>query len=70
MASVKFYIEKRKGTDGLVATKNVPILLSFSFATNRMWIPTGERIDAAKWDEEKQKVKGSANGATEINNVL
>jgi integrase len=70
MASVKFYIEKRKGTDGLVATKNVPILLSFSFATNRMWIPTGERIDAAKWDEGKQKVKSSANGATEINNVL
>jgi len=70
MASVKFYVEKRKGTDGLVATKNVPILLSFSFATNRMWIPTGERIDAAKWDDEKQRVKGSANGATEINNVL
>jgi integrase len=70
MASVKFYIEKRKGTDGLVAIKNVPILLSFSFENNRMWIPTGERIDAAKWDEDKQKVKSSANGATEINNVL
>ncbi|MDB5005695.1 MAG: hypothetical protein JWP45_88 [Mucilaginibacter sp.] len=70
MASIKFYIEKRKGADGLVATKNVPILLSFSFANNRMWVPTGERIDATKWDEDKQKVKSSANGAIEINNVL
>jgi len=70
MASIKFYIEKRKGDDGLVMIKNVPILISFSFANNRMWITTGERIDASKWDEEKQKVKGSANGASEINNVL
>jgi len=70
MASIKFYIEKRKGDDGLVMIKNVPILISFSFSNNRMWITTGERIDAVKWDEEKQKVKASANGAAEINNVL
>ncbi|PAW95323.1 hypothetical protein CKK33_18170 [Mucilaginibacter sp. MD40] len=70
MASTKFYIEKRKGADGVIKTKNVPILLSFSFDNNRMWIPTGERIDANKWDDDKQKVKSSAIGAAEINNVL
>jgi integrase len=70
MASTKFYIEKRKDADGVIKTKNVPILLSFSFDNNRMWIPTGERIDANKWDDDKQKVKSSAIGAAEINNVL
>ncbi|MBD1383738.1 site-specific integrase [Mucilaginibacter rigui] len=70
MASTKFYIEKRKDADGVTKTKNVPILLSFSFDNNRMWIPTGERIDANKWDDDKQKVKSSAIGAAEINNVL
>ena len=70
MASTKFYIEKRKDADGVIKTKNVPILLSFSFDNNRMWISTGERIDANKWDDDKQKVKSSAIGAAEINNVL
>jgi integrase len=35
-----------------------------------MWIPTGERIDAQRWDEDKQKVKSSAIGAAEINSLL
>lgn len=70
MANTKFYIEKRKGTDGNILTKNVPILLSFSFNSNRIWIQTGERIDSNKWDDDKQKVKSSAIGAADINNVL
>ncbi len=70
MASIKFYIEKRKDKNGVIITKNAPILLSFSFDNNRMWIPTGERIDAQRWDEDKQKVKSSAIGAAEINSVL
>ncbi|MCC8410991.1 phage integrase SAM-like domain-containing protein [Mucilaginibacter sp. UR6-1] len=70
MANTKFYIEKRKDPNGDLIVKNVPILLSFSFNANRMWIQTGERIDASKWDEDKQKVKSSAIGAGEINNLL
>lgn len=70
MANTKFYIEKRKDSNGDLIVKNVPILLSFSFNANRMWIQTGERIDANKWDEDKQKVKSSAIGASEINNLL
>ncbi len=70
MASVKFYLEKRKNSDGVIPDKNISILLSFSFDGERMWIGTGERIDSSKWDAEKQRVKPSATGALEINNVL
>lgn len=70
MASVKYYLEKRKNSDGIIPNKNVAILLSFSFNGERMWIGTGERIDANKWDEVKQRVKSSATGAIEVNNIL
>ena len=71
MANIKFYIEKRKDkSTGNVVIKNVPILLSFTFDSKRMWIPTGEKIDANRWDEKKQKVKSSYPGCLEINNVL
>ncbi|SMO72309.1 site-specific integrase [Solitalea koreensis] len=70
MASVKFYVEKRKDKNGILIVKNVPILLSFSFDGLRLNVYTGERIDTDKWDANKQKVKRSVNSALQINSYL
>ena len=71
MAEVKFYLEKRKDkSTGKLITKNVPILLFYSFDGKRLQYFSGCRIDAFKWDEEKMKVrKGFAEGS-EINKEL
>ena len=71
MASVNFYLEKRKDKDtGKVIATNVPIHLFFSFEGKRLQHYTGCRIDAAKWDEETQKAKRNVPGAAEINKDL
>ena len=54
MASVKFYIEKRKDKAGRLKAKNVPVLLFFSFDGKRLQYYSGERIDSDDWDEENQ----------------
>ena len=71
MAEVKFYLEKRKDKEtGKVITKNVPILLFYSFDGQRLQYFTGYRIDALKWDEEKMKVKRGVAEAFEVNKEL
>jgi len=71
MAEVKFYLEKRKDKEtGKVITKNVPILLFYSFDGIRLQYFTGYRIDALKWDEEKMKVKRGVAEAFEVNKEL
>lgn len=58
--NVLFTLEKRK-KDGVLVTTNVPIRMRVIYNGKRVEFTTGYRIDAAKWDENQQKVK---NGCT------
>ena len=71
MSEIKFYLEKRKDkTTGGVITHNVPIILFFSFKTDRLQYFTGYRIDVNKWDEANMKVSKGFAEASEINREL
>ena len=64
MATIKrniiFSLENRK-KNGMPIVENVPIRMRVIFLSNRVDFSTGYRIDFAKWDFDKQKVK---NGCT------
>lgn len=69
-----FSLEKRKNA-GQVIIENVPIRLRINYEGARLDIQTGNRIDFAKWNEEKEQVKnGSFNklgqSASSINSRL
>ena len=70
MASVRFYLEKRKDEFGRTRTKQVPILLYFSFDGKRLQLNTGERIDSTEWDFEEQRMLASARGSKAMNKYL
>jgi site-specific recombinase XerD len=70
LASVRFYIEKRRDAQGRVRTINVPILLFFSFDGKRIQVNTGERINAGDWDPERQEVRSNVKGAKILNKYL
>ena len=53
-------MESRK-KNGVHVIENVPIRMRVIFASHRIEFTTGYRIDAAKWDADKQRVK---NGCT------
>lgn len=55
-----FALESRK-KNGVPVIENVPIRMRVIFASHRIEFTTGYRIDAAKWDADKQRVK---NGCT------
>lgn len=58
--NIIFALESRK-KDGVAIVTNVPIRMRVIFASQRIEFTTGYRIDAAKWDSGKQRVK---NGCT------
>ncbi|MDH6357769.1 site-specific integrase [Parabacteroides sp. PF5-9] len=58
--NIVFSLEKRK-KDGKPVVENVPIRMRVIYHHNRIEFTTGYRIDVAKWDEDKQRVK---NGCT------
>ncbi|MDR1203148.1 MAG: site-specific integrase, partial [Tannerellaceae bacterium] len=58
--NILFALEKRK-KDGKPVVENVPIRMRVIYNHNRIEFTTGYRIDIAKWDEDKQRVK---NGCT------
>jgi integrase len=58
--NIIFSLESRK-KKGVVVTDNVPIRMCVVYAGNRVDFSTGYRIDVAKWDNDKQRVK---NGCT------
>jgi len=70
MASVRFYIEKRRDEHGRIRTRNVPILVFFSFDGKRLQLNTGERVNAGDWDGEKQMVRQGTAGSKQINRYL
>lgn len=72
--NIIFTLESRK-KDGVLITENVPIRMRVNFASKRIEFTTGYRIDSAKWDAAKQRVKnGRSNklkqSASEINASL
>jgi len=72
--NIIFALETRK-IEGKPIIENVPIRMRVIFAGKRIEFTTGYRIDAAKWDNEKQKVKNGCTNklkqnASEINSNL
>ena len=72
--NIIFTLESRK-KDGVLITKNVPIRMRVNFASKRIEFTTGYRIDATKWDADKQRVKNGCSNklkqsASEINASL
>ena len=72
--NIIFSLESRK-KNGTAIVENVPIRMRVIFARQRIEFTTGYRIDASKWDSDKQRVKaGCTNklkqGASEINTDL
>ena len=72
--NIIFALESRK-KDGVPIVENVPIRMRVNFASQRIEFTTGYRIDVAKWDVDKQRVKnGYTNklkqSASEINVAL
>lgn len=58
--NIIFALESRK-KNGVPIVENVPIRMRVIYASQRIEFTTGYRIDAAKWDADKQRVK---NGCT------
>ena len=72
--NIIFTLESRK-KDGVLITENVPIRMRVNFASKRIEFTTGYRIDAAKWDADKRRVKNGCSNklkqsASEINASL
>ena len=72
--NIIFTLESRK-KDGVLIVENVPIRMRVNFASKRIEFTTGYRIDAAKWDADKQRVKNCCSNklkqsASEINASL
>ena len=72
--NIIFTLESRK-KNGVLITENVPIRMRVNFASKRIEFTTGYRIDAAKWDSDKQRVRNGCTNklkqsASEINASL
>ena len=72
--NIIFTLESRK-KDGVLIVENVPIRMRVNFASKRIEFTTGYRIDAAKWDTNKQRVRNGCTNklkqsASEINTSL
>lgn len=72
--NIIFSLESRK-KNGVPIVENVPIRMRVIFAGKRIELTTGYRIDVAKWDSAKERVKnGTTNkldqSASEINSDL
>ena len=72
--NIIFALESRK-KDGVLIVENVPIRMRVNFASKRIEFTTGYRIDAAKWDTGKQRVRNGCTNklkqsASEINASL
>ena len=72
--NIIFALESRK-KDRVPIVENVPIRMRVNFASQRIEFTTGYRIDVAKWDGDKQRVKNGCTNklkqsASEINAAL
>ncbi len=53
----RFYIEKRRGEDGRILTKERPVFMTVSFHGKRVLISSGKKLDLDWWDEEAQMAR-------------
>ena len=72
--NIIFTLESKK-KDGVLIVENVPIRMRVNFASKRIEFTTGYRIDAEKWDTDKQRVRNGCTNklkqsASEINASL
>ena len=72
--NIIFTLESRK-KDRVPIVENAPIRMRVNFASQRIEFTTGYRIDVAKWDGDKQRVKNGCTNklkqsASEINAAL
>ena len=72
--NIIFALESRK-KDGVPIVENVSIRMRVNFASQRIEFTTGYRIDVAKWDGDKQRVKNGCTNklkqsVSEINTAL
>ena len=72
--NIIFTLESRK-KDGVLIVENVPIRMRVNFASKRIEFTIGYRIDAEKWDTDKQRVRNGCTNklkqsASEINDSL
>jgi integrase len=70
MASLNFYLEKRKSTNGRSRTEHLPILLYFSYEGKRFQYYTGERTDLKHWDHNLQRLYPLLPRSRQINDFL
>ena len=70
MASVRFYLEKRRDANGHIRRTRVPILAYFSFEGKRLQLTTGERIDFSDWDFQEQQAMPDSRGGKQLNLYL
>lgn len=69
--NIIFSLENRK-RNGVPIVDNAPIRMRVTYARHRIEFTTGYRIDAAKWDAERQRVRNGCSNklkqtAAEIN---
>lgn len=69
MASVKFYVHKKKSNKNKF-DKELPIVISFTYDSKRVITSVGERVLLSNWDTKKQRVKRTAKSSFEINDYL
>ncbi len=67
---VRFYIEKRKGDDGVLLTRRRPIFMTVAFKGKRVLISTGKHVDLKWWDHKQQQVQMTHPEAALINRWL
>jgi len=67
---VRFHIEKRKGTSGILLTRDCPVLMSVTYEGKRVIQGTGIKVDIDGWDPDLQRIKTYYEGHQNINNWL
>jgi len=70
MASVNFYLEKRRDQNRRLKRQNVPVLMYFSYDGKRLQMNTGEKTDFEKWDFKQQKIIDKVPQSEQINGNL
>ena len=70
MASVNFYLEKRRDQNRRLKRQNVPVLMYFSYDGKRLQMNTGDKTDFEKCDFKQQKIIDKIPQSEQINGNL
>lgn len=66
--NIIFALESRK-KNGVPIVENVPIRMRVIYASQRIEFTTGYRIDVAKWDSDKQRVKNGCTNKLKVGSI-